>query len=80
MLTSLGTAACGAVVLSWPARSTWPAPPAIGRATEQQRNKTQKVHTDFQHEQEKKKRYTDCELGLNLQCWAIRSLKHTLIF
>lgn len=33
VLTSLGTAACGAVALSWPARNTWPAPPAIGRAT-----------------------------------------------
>lgn len=33
VLTSPGTAACGAVALSWPARSTWPAPPAIGRAT-----------------------------------------------
>lgn len=33
VLTSQGTAACGAVVLSWPARSTWPAPLAIGRAT-----------------------------------------------
>lgn len=33
VLTSLGIAACEAVVLSWPARNTWPAPPVIGRAT-----------------------------------------------
>lgn len=33
VLTSLGTAACEAVALSWPARNTWPAPPVIGRAT-----------------------------------------------
>ena len=33
VLTSLGTAACGAVALSWPARSTWPAPPSLGHAT-----------------------------------------------
>lgn len=33
VLTSPGTAACEAVALSWPARNTWPAPPAIGRAT-----------------------------------------------
>lgn len=38
VLTSRGRAACGAVALSWPARSTWPAPPAIGRATANRTN------------------------------------------
>lgn len=47
VLTSRGTAACGAVVLSWPARSTWPAPLAIGRAT---------VHQETRHREEDIKR------------------------
>lgn len=49
VLTSRGTAACGAVVLSWPARNTWPAPPAIGRATAKKNRNGRRSH----HKQEK---------------------------
>ena len=38
-LTSLGTTACAAAVPSSPAHSTLPAPPAIGRATERERER-----------------------------------------
>lgn len=39
-LTSPGTAACAAASPSWPTRSTWPAPPATGRATSRDRERT----------------------------------------
>lgn len=45
VLTSLGTAACGAVALSWPARNTWPAPPSIGRATGKWETRHRKILT-----------------------------------
>lgn len=60
VLTSLGTAACGAVALSWPARNTWPAPPAIGRATAKW--ETGDVFTT--------NRKNMSLLNLNLQYWA----------